>query len=76
MTTTIVNVFVGTYRHGGTLPVRQSLRPIRPVHWQPGFCPVFQRLAEPIDRQFWRRYDYVEAMPLAEAENYPVVGEA
>ena len=39
------------------------------------FCHLFQRLAEPIHRPLWRNY-YTEAMPLDEAENYPVVGEA
>jgi hypothetical protein len=33
-------------------------------------------LAEPIDRPFWKNYDYIEAMPLDEALSYPVVGEA
>jgi hypothetical protein len=72
-----LNVFIpGDYRTSGAWPVRQSLRPFPPLHWRPGFVPVFERLAEPIDLPFWKRYDYVEAMPLDEALAYPVVGEA
>jgi hypothetical protein len=37
---------------------------------------VFQRLDQPIDRPTWKRYDYVEAMPLDEALSWRVVGEA
>jgi hypothetical protein len=74
---TVINVFIpGTHRSSGHLPVRVALRPAMPVHWQPGFVPVFERLAEPIDRPFWRRYDFIEAMPLEQALNYPVCGEA
>jgi hypothetical protein len=53
-----------------------TLRRPPPLHTQPGFCPVFQQLAEPINRPFSKRYDYIEATPLNEALNYPVVGEA
>jgi hypothetical protein len=75
--TTTVNVFIpATYRIAGAWPVAQHLRPARPVLWQPDFCPVFQRLNEPIDRPSWKNYDYVEAMPLDEALNYPCCGEA
>jgi hypothetical protein len=37
---------------------------------------VFQRLAEPIERPFWRNYDFVETMPLSEAMAWPICGEA
>lgn len=73
----IINVHIpGNYRLTGIWPVRSALRPAAPLHTQPGFCPVFQRLAEPINRPFWKHYDYTEAMPLNEALNFPVVGEA
>jgi hypothetical protein len=40
------------------------------------FLPGIPRLGEPIDRAFWKRYDFIEAMPLNQALNYPVCGEA
>jgi hypothetical protein len=74
---TVVNVFIpATFRTSGTLPVRQSLRPVRPIHTAPNFVPVFQRLDEPIDRPSWKRYDYIESMPLDEAIQWPCCGEA
>jgi hypothetical protein len=67
--TTFVNVFIpATFRIAGIWPVRSTLRPAPPLHTQPGFCPVFERLDAPIDLTFWKRYDYIEAMPLDEAE--------
>jgi hypothetical protein len=75
--TTVINVYIpATYRIAGIWPVSVHLRPVRPIHWRPGFCPVFERLSEPIDRPFWRNYDFTEAMRLEQAEDYPVCGEA
>jgi hypothetical protein len=75
--TTVVDVFIpGTFRLGGIWPVAQHLRPVRHAHWQPDFCPVFQRLDQPIDRPFWKLYDYIESMALGEALTWPIVGEA
>lgn len=76
MTTLQVFIPGGTHRTSGTLPVRPALRPAASPHWQPGFCPIFQRLAAPIDRPHCRNYDYIETMSLDEATNWPVVGEA
>jgi hypothetical protein len=63
-------------RTGGIWPVAGHLRPVWPVHWEPGFCPLFRRLPEPADRIEWRWYDFVDDLPLSEAEAWPVIGEA
>ena len=63
-------------RYGGIWPVSARLRPFRPMHWPEGFCPLFVRLSEPIDRSEWRNYDFVSSLPLSDAEAWPVIGEA
>ena len=75
--TAVVNIFIpATYRTASVWPVRQSLRPVRPIHTQPDFCPVFERLDKPIDRKFWNATKFTESMPLEQVLSYPVCGEA
>jgi hypothetical protein len=58
----------------GRLPVATHLRP-RP-EGERDWCPLYQRLAAPADREAWRWYDLAEFLPLAEAEALPTAGQA
>ncbi len=63
-------------RYGPRWPVSAHLRPTMPVHWPADFHPLFERLAQPADRATWRRYDYVTSLSMADAEAWPIIGEA
>lgn len=57
------------------LPVAEHLRPPSPVVAR-DWCPLYGRLPEPRDRDYWRRYDMVDVVALDEALALVTEGQA
>jgi hypothetical protein len=58
------------------LPVAAHLRPAPPPPPSRDWCPLYERLPAPADREAWRWYDIVDFVPLAAALALPVEGQA